>query len=171
MTGAFRVGAGKVYLPGADGEEWVPLGETVEGLAVFDPTVDDEDEVVGTLIDLGSTSVIQIEPGAFGDTLLATVGANVPVEPARMGLMVDSWECPVVAPVKRRGLTGKAYRIARRRYGRDMRAYRRGLIPPVRVRRMMPSVQPTEIRQVGQDAVSVGFKITSPAGERWWGDT
>lgn len=31
-----------------------------------------------------------------------------------------------VAPRKRRGLTGKRYRIARRHYGREMRAYRRG---------------------------------------------
>src|SRR6478609_4901646 len=58
----------------------------------------------------------------------------------KMSLQMKSLECPVVVPRKRKGLTGKAYRSARRHYHRQMRAYERGLIPPVEFWRVFPNV-------------------------------
>lgn len=43
-----------------------------------------------------------------------------------------------VAPRKRRGLTGKRYRIARRRYAREMHDYRRGVGERVEVHYYVP---------------------------------
>lgn len=44
---------------------------------------------------------------------------------ASHSLSITAAHCPIDAPRKRRGLTGKRYRIARRRYAREMRQWRR----------------------------------------------
>lgn len=68
--------------------------------------------------------------------------------------------CPVVVPVKRRRLTGKAYRIARRRYHRKMKAYRRGEIPPTLIRTHVPKVALLDSVQVpGSNSPSLRFGV------------
>jgi hypothetical protein len=63
-------------------------------------------------------------------------GAREPVDPV---FSVDAEYTvqaePLTAPVKRRGLTGKRYRIARRRYRRARQAWQRAGAPMVTQRR------------------------------------
>lgn len=94
------------------------------------------------------------------------------VDPARgandVAIAVTTVGCPVVAPVKRRGLTGKRYRIARRRYARQTRDYRRGLILPVRVSYTIPRARPVGVVETMQGLAARFSVIDETAGPPWY---
>lgn len=92
------------------------------------------------------------------ETMRALFGP-APPRPPEFLMQITTIEPPVDPPYKRRGLTGKAYRSARRRYGRTMRAWYRGKIPGREVVRHFPHVRSTGVAAIPGDpgAVSYGF--------------
>lgn len=76
-------------------------------------------------------------------------------------LKIESYECPVVIPIKRRGLTGKRYRIARRKYHREMKAWERGQLPGTKFIRVFYHVRPFTVEPIPGDPehFSVGFSV------------
>lgn len=104
-------------------------------------------------------------------TRVSTVQVGYDPGPATAGpftLQIDTVECPVPVPRKRRRLTGKAYRIARRRYHRDMKRWRRGQLPGIRVRRVLYNVAVTDVQRVDQSTVSVQMSPQRQPSEEWW---
>lgn len=91
-------------------------------------------------------------------------GDPLPVEEPTFSMEYHSVVSPVVTPVKRRGLTGKAYRIARRHYHRQTRAYARGLIPGVKIVHVLPNVRIIDTQRIPGDpnGVSIQFGVVDP---------
>lgn len=102
--------------------------------------------------------------GVLPETMALLLGTDpddlreVAVGAGPLTVQVDSIECPVREPRKRRRLTGKRYRIARRRYARQMKAYRRGEIEPLHVRRVAYNVGLRSVERVpGSSSLSYEF--------------
>lgn len=98
------------------------------------------------------------EPQTF---TLTGVVSNVPsiVDPRvndGTSLSLTYFACPITAPVKRRGLTGKRYRIARRAYGRAMRRWRRAGSPMAERNAYIPRVRIAEAPGHGVSFVALG---------------
>jgi len=87
-------------------------------------------------------------------------GGPAPKSPA-FAMQIKSYACPVAVPRKRRGLTGKAYRSARRKYHREMRQWRRGHIPSTEILQVFYDVRPIELTPVPgrPDEVSIQFVV------------
>lgn len=83
---------------------------------------------------------------ASPETLALAFGADPGAASPRAAMTVRSVHMAApAAPRKRRGLTGKRYRIARRGYAREMRAWRRGEGgTPVETVRYLPNVRPVD---------------------------
>lgn len=93
-------------------------------------------------------------------SLALLFGGDPAVAEPRYSLTTRHIECPVVVPVKRRGLTGKAYRSARRHYHRQMRDYRRGKIRPHEILTYVPNVTLRSVEQVpGSNSLSLRFGV------------
>lgn len=93
----------------------------------------------------------------FGGTSPASTGAE-----QSMTLKVRDRVIPYpLAPSKRRGLTGKRYRIARRQYARQVRACRRGDVDLVEVERLyfFPSVTMATVAEPGPGTLALAATI------------
>lgn len=97
-------------------------------------------------------------------TLLGMDPGALDEEPTPMVVRISGERAPMEPPRKRRGLTGKRYRIARRRYARTMKAWQRGLVPGISYVNQF-TAEPMSFARVGQNAVSIGFRV-SPQGAK-----
>lgn len=108
------------------GSEWIDVGYTVDNLTPAPSPL---------AWPLRQRVTASLDVEVSRETMMLAMG----VDPSRDGDSRPVFAVRVkthaqrrpVAPRKRRGLTGKRYRIARRGYARQMKAYRRGLLPPV----------------------------------------
>lgn len=93
---------------------------------------------LGTGTNFSTTMTMEFPVSASN---VAAVFGGPPSSPPRHSVQIDYLDSPLPAlPVKRRHLTGKAYRIARRRHARLRRAWRRAGCPMIERRLFLPSV-------------------------------
>lgn len=95
------------------------------------------DSVDGIRLTAGPSATMEFEVSADVLALMTGIAPSEPPPRLRHEVRIDSVEAPMAPPRKRRGLTGKRYRIARRQYARTMRAWERGLIPGRYVTRVL----------------------------------
>ena len=104
-------------------EGWTEVGYTEDGILPTEPA-ESEFSTWSTAIERATmTATLTGMPKA------AFVGYDHSVSSANTSLTLTYFACPIEPPRKRRGLTGKRYRIARRTYGRAMRRWRRAGSP------------------------------------------
>lgn len=165
MTEPAKVGSGRLYVgePGAALADMTEIGTSAFTFG-YDPGEDEVDHFLDTTL---GVDLSEAQRYAIFGTL-----DRLRPRPA-YSVTVDSVESPLgPAPRKRRGLTGKRYRIARRRHARRGRDYRRGLIPSLHVRRHIPYALASAVPVPGRPGeVSLEFQAMQGARlDGWWLD-
>lgn len=171
---------GRAYVAPAGTDDWQEVGVCTGPLRTLpadSPWLDQGDEPPLTrrplTIDFGplSDADADVLTGAFGARAHAR---PIPLPPSpEFRVEAVRLVSPVAAaPVKRKGLTGKAYRAARRRHGRQVKAWRRAGSPMRQVRTVIPRAVVTDVRPIpgAPGTVSVGCRIGVPRRPETTGD-
>ena len=163
-TGPGRFSVAPVGTPADPDGPWYDLGTMLEPSSPWLDQADTDEAPPGIMssFDAAATVTLGYDASRIDPDLYALIIGDQPPAATHRLEWVQAVPGDPVPPRKRRGLTGKAYRAARRAYAREHRAWVRAGRPDNHVRYIAPRVRITDVTDApgSPDTYSVACTLT-----------